>query len=808
MYYKYSDYNISGTRRDRGARRRRLGDLEWSDAHGAKRGSIPLGRMNGEMKNEAAGESPATADKDAEDVWSKQDLFMLLERMKSVIPENDSMKFKTTEQHLDWEKVKFSNFTGDMCKEKWLKLSSEIRKFRTLTELLVDAKEHVKNPYKGKKIKSHPDFPKKPLTPYFRFFMAKRAKYAKMHPDLTNLDLTKILSTKYKEMTEKKKLKYMEDYQRDKEEFDKAMAKFREQHPDLVEVAVRKSDVPEKPKTPQQLWYHHEKKAYIKLHPEMNLKEVNETLRRQWSVLPDKKRLKWIAKALELQRQHALELKEYICTHPEYVPNDAKSVLSKAEWLLKDKHDGRPTKPPPNGYSLFCAELIASLKDVPSTERMHECSRQWKVLSPKEKDAYHKRCEQKKKQYEIDFQKFVENLTDEERERIQLEERAKEGGKMASLATAAALGKDITNSPGPTSAVDRPQRPISAMFIFSQEKRKKLRKKNPDLPESELTRLLARLWSELSEKKKEKYKKLEAAMKADYEQKMQTQLKEKKDSASNSSARRGRMPDPPKTPEELFQMSKLEEYLARFKNDRKKTTRALEVEWKALEKKQKMPWIKAAAESQKRYDKQVAEMKTAPAKKAHFEGEPKKPPTSGYQMFSQQLLSNGELSHITLRERMMEIGRRWQKIGQGQKDRYKQLAEEAQKKYKAQLEAWIKTLPAADKALYKEFVTNKRKGSAKPSAVTAKAKPANKKLKKEESEDEDDEESSEDEDDDDEEEGDGQEESSEGDNDSDDDDDDDDDENEDDDEEDGEEGNNNSSDSESSSEEGSDSDSD
>lgn len=103
-----------------------------------------------------------------------------------------------------------------------------------MTELILDAQEHVKNPYKGKKLKvspgeevpepvrrgpqkgcrltslypfqKHPDFPKKPLTPYFRFFMEKRAKYAKLHPEMSNLDLTKILSKKYKELPEKKKV--------------------------------------------------------------------------------------------------------------------------------------------------------------------------------------------------------------------------------------------------------------------------------------------------------------------------------------------------------------------------------------------------------------------------------------------------------------------------------------------------------------------------------------------------------------------------------------------------------------------------
>lgn len=36
--------------------------------------------------------------------------------------------------------------------------------------------------------------------------MEKRAKYAKLHPEMSNLDLTKILSKKYRELPEKKKV--------------------------------------------------------------------------------------------------------------------------------------------------------------------------------------------------------------------------------------------------------------------------------------------------------------------------------------------------------------------------------------------------------------------------------------------------------------------------------------------------------------------------------------------------------------------------------------------------------------------------
>lgn len=114
---------------------------------------------------------------------------------------------------------------------------------------------------------------------------------------------------------------------------------FREDHPDLIEER-KKSDLPEKPKTPQQLWYNHEKKTYMKIHPDVkeflrknktrfhvvfvhvstkcvlcfngnpqvSQKELKEALRRQWSQLSDKKRLKWISKALELQKLYEVWL--------------------------------------------------------------------------------------------------------------------------------------------------------------------------------------------------------------------------------------------------------------------------------------------------------------------------------------------------------------------------------------------------------------------------------------------------------------------------------------------------------------------
>nr|XP_043892217.1 upstream binding transcription factor, like isoform X3 [Solea senegalensis] len=593
-----------------------------------------------------------------QDDWSKEDCLTLLERIRTSLPDADAMKYKTTESHFDWNKVCFGSFTGDMCRQKWQRVSTEVRKYRTMTELIADAIEFVKNPYKGKKLKTHPDFPKKPLTPYFRFFMEKRAKYAKIHPEMSNLDLTKILSKKYKELPDKKKQKYITEFQREKEEFEKNMTRFKEEHPELMEER-KKSDLPEKPKTPQQLWYNHEKKTYMKVHPEVSQKELKDALRRQWSQLSDKRRLKWISKALELQKDYEDSMRVYHEAHPDVNSDDhVRSVLTKAERQLKDKFDGRPTKPPPNGYSLYCAELMVNMKDVPSTERMVLCSKQWKMMTQKEKDMFQRRCEQKKKQYDIDLQRFLESLPEEERDRVMTEEKL--GG--------AKLGVGMTSSPH--------------------------RAKSPSVKGGERGR----------EAEPESW--LPAGPQ-----------KERRDGKKTV-----KLPETPKTAEEMWQHSVIGDYLAKYRSDRRKAQVAMEVAWKSMEKKEKILWIKKAAEDQKRYERELLEMRALGPnqRKPKFDGEPKKPPVSGYQMFSQELLTSGELNHFSLKERMVEIGKRWHKLSPAHKDKYKTQVDEQQAEYKAELENWVKSLSPQDRAVYKEFSSTKRRSTAKARSPAAK----------------------------------------------------------------------------------------
>ncbi|KAE8575187.1 hypothetical protein XENTR_v10003752 [Xenopus tropicalis] len=140
----------------------------------------------------------------SQDQWSQEDVLTLLQAMKAIIPSPDISEFKATEYHLDWNNLAFKNYSGSMCRQKWMDLTAkqQVRKHRTLEELVLDAEKHVQNLSKSPKNYVEPlrNPLKKPLTPYIRFFLAKRPKYVTQYPNLSTVDLTKVLSKEFREL--------------------------------------------------------------------------------------------------------------------------------------------------------------------------------------------------------------------------------------------------------------------------------------------------------------------------------------------------------------------------------------------------------------------------------------------------------------------------------------------------------------------------------------------------------------------------------------------------------------------------------
>ncbi|XP_017834002.2 upstream-binding factor 1-like protein 1 [Callithrix jacchus] len=285
--------------------------------------------------------------------WSNEDILRLLESMETNLPSNDNSKFSTTQSHLDWGKVAFENFSGEMCRLKWLEISCNLGKSGTLKDLVLEARKCVTNTNKSQKYRKHPDFPKRPLTAYNRFIKENWPQYSQMYPGMRNQELAKILSKKYKELPEQVKQKYIQDFQKEKQEFEEKFSQFRKEHPDLVQKA-KKSEV---------------------------------------------------SKRIQNKGQKKVQNNG----------EEVKSLPKTDQFFKMVKFHGEPRKPPMNGYHKFHQDSWSSkeLQHLSLRERMVEIGRRWQRIPQSQKDHYKSQAEELQKQYKVKLDLWLKTLSPE-----------------------------------------------------------------------------------------------------------------------------------------------------------------------------------------------------------------------------------------------------------------------------------------------------------------------------------------------------------------------------------------------------------
>jgi len=70
--------------------------------------------------------NPPTGVSNATLGWSTEDLNTLINNLAKCLPKNDVAKFSTLVEKLDWEKVRFSNYSAQECKDKWFQVMSRV----------------------------------------------------------------------------------------------------------------------------------------------------------------------------------------------------------------------------------------------------------------------------------------------------------------------------------------------------------------------------------------------------------------------------------------------------------------------------------------------------------------------------------------------------------------------------------------------------------------------------------------------------------------------------------------------------------
>ena len=293
---------------------------------------------------------------DNQGLWSDTDILKLLECMKHNIGSDDFREFESSQADIDWSKVAFGLFSGEMCKQKWLEISGTLRKFRTLRELVLEAKERLRKPHKNNTDKQDPDLPKRPVTAYLRFYREQRPKYCQMYPNYRNAQLTKLLAKKYHQLPAEIKQRYIQDYKKDKQDFQEMMRQFK-------------------------------KRCSVSGHPKK-------------SVLPRSHQTK-VSKKSQGDLKNPKSLQKAGC---------AKTFSSDVKFQRE------PRKPPMNAYHKFHQDSWSSpeLRHLSFRERWVEISRLWQRVPKHQKEHYGKQAEKLQEQYFVDLDLWLKTLSPEE----------------------------------------------------------------------------------------------------------------------------------------------------------------------------------------------------------------------------------------------------------------------------------------------------------------------------------------------------------------------------------------------------------
>eukprot|EP00730_Choanoeca_flexa_P018873 TRINITY_DN9201_c0_g1_i2.p1 TRINITY_DN9201_c0_g1~~TRINITY_DN9201_c0_g1_i2.p1 ORF type:complete len:211 (+),score=81.21 TRINITY_DN9201_c0_g1_i2:47-679(+) len=190
------------------------------------------------------------------------------------------------------------------------------------------------------------------------------------------------------------------------------------------------------------------------------------------------------------------EYDDYNEAEPAYeAPAEAKKSTAKR----RKKKDPAKPKGAKSAYMFFSSAVRPELQQQNPEKSMTELAKvigaKWSELTTEAKEPYAKMAAEDK----IRYQKEMEDYVPAE------EYQEKETG-----ATSKKKAKKVKDP-------NAPKRPMSAFFVFSGERREKVKEENPDFAAKDVARRLGEEWAALDEEGKKPYTDKAAELKATYE---------------------------------------------------------------------------------------------------------------------------------------------------------------------------------------------------------------------------------------------------------------------------------------------------
>ncbi|PIN16780.1 HMG box-containing protein [Handroanthus impetiginosus] len=345
-------------------------------------------------------------------------------------------------------------------------------------------------------------------------------------------------------------------------------------------------------------------------------------------------------------------------------------ALKEQEQEKKDKKKNATKKPSPP-YVLWCKDQWNEVKKANPEADFKEISNllgaKWKTITAEEKKPYEERYQAEKEAY----LKIVGNEKREHEAMKLLEDEQKQKTAMELLEQYLQFKQEAEKENKKTKKEKdplKPKQPMSAYFIFSNERRAALLAENKNV--LEVARITGEEWKNMTDKERAPYEKMALKNKEQYMQEMEVYKQKKEEEAANFK----------KEEEELMKLQK-QEAMQLLK--KKEKTEAL---------------IKKTKEKRQKKKKEKGEKNADPNK-------PKKP-ASSFLLFSKETRKNlvEERPGVNNSTINALISVKWKELSEEERQIWNDKAAETMEAYKKELEAYNKKL-----AEEKEAQNNKKK---------------------------------------------------------------------------------------------------
>ncbi|KAL0393651.1 UNVERIFIED_CONTAM: High mobility group B protein 6 [Sesamum latifolium] len=336
--------------------------------------------------------------------------------------------------------------------------------------------------------------------------------------------------------------------------------------------------------------------------------------------------------------------------------------LKDQEQEKKDKKKSGRKKPSPP-YVLWCKDQWNEVKkanpDADFKEMSNLLAAKWKTVTGEEKKPYEERYQAEKEAY----LKIIGNEKREHEAMKLLEDDQKQKTAMELLEQYLQFKQEAQKDNKKTKKEKdplKPKQPMSAYFIFSNERRAALFAENKNV--LEVARITGEEWKNMTEKQKAPYEQMALKSKEKYMQEMELYKHKKEEEAANLK----------KEEEELMKLQKQEAMQLLKKKEKTETL------------------IKKTKEKRQKQKKEKGEKNADPKK-------PKKP-ASSFLLFSKEARKNlvEERPGITNSTLNALISVKWKELSEEEKQIWNEKAAEAMEVYKKELEAYNKKVAAEE----------------------------------------------------------------------------------------------------------------